>query len=144
MYVCIVSVCRMLEQAEMRRLEEQLRMLRTAHDAERRRALRAHAAVSPMHLYLSLNVKSVRLIDLVLKDQQSVGKKSLHLMDTVNAKKRWTTIYFCVNKFLKESHIVTRHRKERASFLKINDIIDISFFETPHCHHCCSIVKREC
>jgi hypothetical protein len=32
-------------------------------------------------------------IDLVLIDQQSVGKRSLHLMDTVNAKKRWTTIY---------------------------------------------------
>jgi hypothetical protein len=32
-------------------------------------------------------------IDLVLIDQQSVGKRSLHLMKTVNAKKRWTTIY---------------------------------------------------
>jgi hypothetical protein len=31
-------------------------------------------------------------IDLLI-DQQSVGKRSLHLMDTVNAKKRWTTIY---------------------------------------------------
>jgi hypothetical protein len=27
-------------------------------------------------------------IDLVLIDQQSLGKRSLHLMDTVNAKKR--------------------------------------------------------
>jgi hypothetical protein len=31
--------------------------------------------------------------------------------------------------FLKESHIVTRIAKERASFLKINDINDISFLE---------------
>jgi hypothetical protein len=28
-------------------------------------------------------------IDLVLIEQQSVGKRSLHLMDTVTAKKRW-------------------------------------------------------
>jgi hypothetical protein len=47
-------------------------------------------------------------------------------MDTVNAKKRWTTIYWRVNKFLKESHIVTRFAKERVTFLKINDI---SFLE---------------
>jgi hypothetical protein len=32
-------------------------------------------------------------IDLVLIDQQSVGKRGLHLMDSINAKKRWTTIY---------------------------------------------------
>jgi hypothetical protein len=32
-------------------------------------------------------------MDLVLKDQQSAGKRSLHLIDTVNAKKRWRTIY---------------------------------------------------
>jgi hypothetical protein len=47
-------------------------------------------------------------IDLVLIDQQSVGKRSLRLMDTVNAIKRWTTIYWRVNKFLKKCHIVTR------------------------------------
>jgi hypothetical protein len=64
-------------------------------------------------------------VDLVVIDQQSVGKRSFHLMETVNAKKIWTTIYWCVNKFLKKSHIVTRLAKERASFLKINDI---SFF----------------
>jgi hypothetical protein len=29
--------------------------------------------------------------------------------------------------------------KERAFFLKVNDINDISFFGTPDCHHCCSI-----
>jgi hypothetical protein len=34
----------------------------------------------------------VSYLDLVLIDQQSVGKRSLHLVDTVNAKKRWTTI----------------------------------------------------
>jgi hypothetical protein len=50
--------------------------------------------------------------DLVLIDQQSVGKRSLPLMDTINAKKRWTTIYWRVNKFLKESHTVTRLAKE--------------------------------
>jgi hypothetical protein len=83
------------------------------------------------------SLKIALSIDLVLINQQSVGK-SLHLMDTVNAKKRWTTIYWRVNKFLKESHIVTRHAKERASFLKINDN-DTSFFGTPDCHHCCSI-----
>jgi hypothetical protein len=65
---------------------------------------------------------NIIIIDLVLIDQQSVGKRSLHLKDTVNAKKRWTIIYWCVNKFLKESHIVTRLVRERASFLKINDI----------------------
>jgi hypothetical protein len=48
-------------------------------------------------------------------------------MDTVNAKKRWTIIYWRVNKFLKESHVVT----ESASFLKINVINDILIFETP-------------
>jgi hypothetical protein len=32
-------------------------------------------------------------------DQQSVGKRSLYLMDTANAKKRWTTIYLLVNNF---------------------------------------------
>jgi hypothetical protein len=40
-----------------------------------------------------------KTIDLVLIDQQSVGKRCLHLMDTVNAKKRWTTIYWRVNNF---------------------------------------------
>jgi hypothetical protein len=29
--------------------------------------------------------------------------------------------------------------KERASFLKVNDINDISFLGTPNCHNCCSI-----
>jgi hypothetical protein len=66
-------------------------------------------------------------IHLVLIDQQSVGKRNLHLMDTVNAKTRWTVIYPRVKKFLKESHIVTRLAKERISFLKINDINDKYF-----------------
>jgi hypothetical protein len=68
----------------------------------------------------------IETIDLALIDQQSVGKRSLYLMDTDNAKNRWTTIYWRFNKFLKERHIMTRHAKERASFLKNNDIIDIS------------------
>jgi hypothetical protein len=50
-------------------------------------------------------------------------------MDTVNVKKRWTTIYWRVNKFLKESHIVTRVSKERAPFLKINDLNVIYLLE---------------
>jgi hypothetical protein len=66
-----------------------------------------------------------KTIDLVLIDQISVGRRSHLLIDTVNAKKRMTTIYWGVNKFLKESHIVTRFAKERASFLKINEINDI-------------------
>jgi hypothetical protein len=71
---------------------------------------------------------SVPIIDLVLIDRQSVGKRNLHLNDTVNAKKRWTTkttIYWRVNKFSKESHVVTSLAKERASFLKIDEINDI-------------------
>jgi hypothetical protein len=50
-------------------------------------------------------------------------------METVNAKKRWTTINWRVNKFLKESYIVTHIAKELVSILKINDINDISFME---------------
>jgi hypothetical protein len=80
-------------------------------------------------------------IDLVLINQQSVGKRSLHLMDTIKAKKGWTIIYWRVHKFLKESYVVTRLAKERVSFLKINDIIDILFFGTPDCHHCCFIAQ---
>jgi hypothetical protein len=45
-------------------------------------------------------------------------------MDTVNAKNKWTTIYWRVND-LTESHIVTRRANERASFLNMNDINDI-------------------
>jgi hypothetical protein len=44
---------------------------------------------------------NVETIDLVLIDSQSVGKRSLDLMDTVSAKMRWTIIYWCVNKFFK-------------------------------------------
>jgi hypothetical protein len=51
-----------------------------------------------------------------------MGKRSPHLMETFNGIKIWTTIFWRVNKFLKESDIVTRHAKERAQFLKINDI----------------------
>jgi hypothetical protein len=45
-------------------------------------------------------------INLVLIDQQSVGKRSLYLMDTVNAKKRWTTIHWRVNNLLKNSMVL--------------------------------------
>jgi hypothetical protein len=43
-------------------------------------------------------------------------------MDAVNAKKIWVTIYWRLNNFLKECHKVKSQAKERASFLKINDI----------------------
>jgi hypothetical protein len=66
----------------------------------------------------------VLIKDLVLIDSQSVGKRTHDLMDTVNAKKRWKTIYWRVNKLLKVSHKVASVVKERASFLKINDIND--------------------
>jgi hypothetical protein len=46
----------------------------------------------------------VSTIDLVLLNQQSVRKTSFHLMDTVNAKKRWTTIYWRVTIFDREPH----------------------------------------
>jgi hypothetical protein len=52
----------------------------------------------------------------------------------VNTKNRWTTIYWRVNKFLKENHEVTRFAKDRAALLKINDINDIPGFGTPDCH----------
>jgi hypothetical protein len=61
-------------------------------------------------------------------------------MDTVNAKKRWTTIYWRVNK-LKDTHRVISLAKERASFLEINVINDISFFRTLDYHHCWSIAE---
>jgi hypothetical protein len=61
-------------------------------------------------VYLSTNVVSTYIIvpielafpiDLVLIDPQSVGKRTHDLTDTVNAKKRWRTIYWRVNKYLK-------------------------------------------
>jgi hypothetical protein len=59
--------------------------------------------VKYLQLIFKLNhVKEIYIqttIDLVLIDQQSVGKRSLHLMDTVSAKKRWTTIYIINNFF---------------------------------------------
>jgi hypothetical protein len=45
---------------------------------------------------------NVNIIDLVLIDQQSVEKRNLHLMDTVNAKKRWATSYW--RALLKSEH----------------------------------------
>jgi hypothetical protein len=47
--------------------------------------------------------------------------------DAVNAEKRWPTIYGRVNNFRK-SHIMSLVN-ERASFLNMNEINDISFFE---------------
>jgi hypothetical protein len=42
-----------------------------------------------IELISSLNIVT---IDLILIDIKSVGKRSLHLMDIVNAKKKWTTM----------------------------------------------------
>jgi hypothetical protein len=48
--------------------------------------------------------KYVHTIDLVLIDQESAGKRSLHLVETVNAKKRWMTIYWRATIFDREPH----------------------------------------
>jgi hypothetical protein len=48
-----------------------------------------------------LNESNGYAIDLVLIDPQSVRKRTHNLMDTVNAKKRWNTVYWRVNKYLK-------------------------------------------
>jgi hypothetical protein len=74
-------------------------------------------------------IMSFVTIDLVLIDQRSVGKRRPHLMDNVNAKKRWTTIRWCVNKFSKESREVTRLIKERASFIKLMTLMTFYFLE---------------
>jgi hypothetical protein len=63
------------------------------------------------------------------------------MMDTVNAKKGWTNIYWVVNKFLKESHVVTGHAKERASFLKLIKINNNLVLGTADSHHCCSLAQ---
>jgi hypothetical protein len=63
-------------------------------------------------------------------DQQSVGKRSFHLMDTVNGKKEMNDYLLACQQFLTESHIVTRFANERALFLEMNDINDICFFVT--------------
>jgi hypothetical protein len=50
---------------------------------------------------LNNNFMLILHIDLVLIDPQSVVKRTHDLMYTVNAKKRWKTIYWRVNKYLK-------------------------------------------
>jgi hypothetical protein len=67
-----------------------------------------------------------------------VGKRTHDLMYTVNAKNRWKTICWRVNKYLKYNHLLPRFGKEQSIILYINDINDISFLETPNSHHCCS------
>jgi hypothetical protein len=44
----------------------------------------------------------------------------------------------CQQIFEKVPHIDTQ-AKERASFLKVYEINDISFLGTPNYHHCCSV-----
>jgi hypothetical protein len=50
---------------------------------------------------VGMSINMFITIDLVLIDPQSVGKRPHDLMDTVNAKKRWKTISWRVNKYLK-------------------------------------------
>jgi hypothetical protein len=80
-------------------------------------------------------------IDLVL-DQQSMGKKNLHLMlcfVTLSMQKRdgrpltGVSIFF-VRVTRSDAPYYILHL---ASILKINDI---SYFETSDGHHCCSVV----
>jgi hypothetical protein len=59
---------------------------------------------SPASRQPSLGIERVLTIDLVLIDQQSVGKRSLYLMGNVNVKKRWSTVYWYVNNFDREPH----------------------------------------
>jgi hypothetical protein len=72
-----------------------------------------------------------KFMDAIVLAETERKKISLHVMDTANAKKRWMVIYWRVNNFRtnKESHIVTRLGNERALFLNMNDINDISFLE---------------
>jgi hypothetical protein len=84
--------------------------------------------ISEMPLLLLLVPESGDTIDLLLKDQQSVGKRSLHLMDTVNAKKRCATIYRRVNKFLKESQEVTSLLKNEHHFWKLTTLMIFNFW----------------
>jgi hypothetical protein len=91
-----------------------------------------------LRLKIDCTILTVLTIDLVLKDQQSVGKRNLHLMDTVNKKKRWTTIY--VSTIFEREPRSGAPANDRASFLKINDLNDIYFFGMYDCSQYCSIV----
>jgi hypothetical protein len=71
---------------------------------------------------------TVPTIDLILIDQQRVGKRSLRLIVTVNAKKRWTTILACQQIFKKVLHSDTL-AKDRASFLKVMTLMTFHFWE---------------
>jgi hypothetical protein len=68
------------------------------------------------HFLESLTAIIVVLIDLVLIDPQSVGKRTHDLTDTVNAKKRWKTICWRAIKYLKYNHLLLRFGTEQASF----------------------------
>jgi hypothetical protein len=76
----------------------------------------------PCHLHswqlynVTKELMAAETIDLVLIDPQSVGMRTHDLMDTVNAKKRWKTICWRANKYLKYNHLLARFGKERASF----------------------------
>jgi hypothetical protein len=69
--------------------------------------------------FLLLDITTVKTIDLVLTDQQSVWKAILHLLDTVNTKKRWKTIYWHVNNFWKLTTLMTFNFLERLTVLSL-------------------------
>jgi hypothetical protein len=71
--------------------------------------------VALFHKFVDTPVNG-RPIDLVLIDPQSVGKRTHDLMDTANAKKRWKTICWRVNKYMKYNRLLPRFGKEQASF----------------------------
>jgi hypothetical protein len=56
--------------------------------------------LGPTYSRTERKIEPVGTINLVLIDSQSVGKRTHDLMDTVNVKKRWKTIYWRVNKYL--------------------------------------------
>jgi hypothetical protein len=82
------------------------------------------SSVNPLVAYYDIH----RTIDLVLIDQQSVGKRSLHL--TLSMQKRegrpFTSVPIIFER-VPQIVPVTRYAKKRVSFSKINDI---SFYGT--------------
>jgi hypothetical protein len=72
--------------------------------------------ISLTNVKVDVQMWSVWNIDLVLIDPKSVGKRTHDPVDTVNAKKRWKTICWRVNKYLKYNHLLPRFGTEQASF----------------------------
>jgi hypothetical protein len=85
-----------------------------------------------------LEKQCVNTIDLVLIDNTKTGKEKSPSDGRCQCQKEMDDYLLGCQQFLTESHIVTRFANERASFLNMNDINDISFFGTSGCYHCCS------